>query len=760
MNATRRPVEYLVHAAVVALALSWFAPEAWLVFLTDGLLVAAMVVAAAGWGAWPAAWLVLTPEPPARPVPEPHAHPGPAIRGRRLCTAMALGLGVLAIATLVLGVAGWLNRVSAWALVAGGLGLAVAYAIRATQTPARMEAGPDDASASGGRGGDGKAYVPSTPEPSSLLLRIVLTLPLALPLTIGLLAVCVPPGVLWEGEAGGYDVLEYHLQAPREYFQAGRIHFLPHNVYASFPQQMEMLYLLQMYLLGDAHAAAIPAQMLHLTCGMLAVLALGCWMPTGWPRITALLLAGSSPWLMYVGALAYVENGMLFFATVAAGLLHELACEKVPAANGTPPPPTGTGMGQTCVSPAAGGTGLRRALAAGACLGLAGACKYTAMAMVTAGLPLAYLLVSGRAWRQRSAQLPLLVLGATLTAGPWLARNATFTGNPVYPFAFGLFDGKGWSASQAEQWARGHTLPPTESGPLARVRIALRELFGDLSLNPPSLRPAYFGPILVVLGIVAATRWKHPEVRLPAVWAGIILLVWAGATHMPGRFAVCLLIPLSMLAGNLVVSDPRPGGARRAGRTRSPPSGNRPRSVGLPIFQVAIACLALGGSLWNGETILRLWLEHDRGIQQRTGGQARLTDMLGMTDSLRDAHLLNQATPPWAYVWIVGDAAVFYVTRRMHYTVVFNRDPWLEFAAGSADPASCVDWLRTQGVTHVLFSWGEIERLRRTYGFNPVVTREWAKRLTSAGLRRTEVDLLARPAAGVELYEVTPAGEP
>ncbi len=755
MNPARRPLEYLLLTAVVALALTWVAPEVWLTLLTDGLLVASVIAAAGGWGVWPAAWL--TDHPAA--ASDPAVRPGAAAGGRHLCTATALGLGVLAIATLALGAAGWLNRVSAWALVAGGAGLAAAYAIRARRTPAPAAAPADKASTSGGRAGKcGADHHPSKPEPASLLVRVLLLLPLAPPLTVGVLAACVPPGVLWEGEAGGYDVLEYHLQAPREYFEAGRIHFLPHNVYASFPQQMEMLYLLQMHLLADAHAAAIPAQMLHLTCGALAVLALGCWMPAGWPRLTAVLLAGSSPWLVYVGALAYVENGMLFFAAVAAGLLHELAKERAREATGTPPSPS---EAHRRAPAAVEDGGWRRALGAGLCLGLSGACKYTAMAMVTAGLPLAYLLVAGHGWRRRSALLLPLVLGALFTAGPWLVRNAAFTGNPVYPFAYSLFGGKAWSASQAEQWSRGHALPPEDSGLLARVRIALRELFGDLSLNPPGLRPAWFGPILVLLGAVGASRWNRLEARLPAAWAGIVLLLWAGATHMPGRFALGLLIPLAMLAATLVVSDRHTGGARPGGRARSqspPPDRPSPRSV--PVFPLAVVCLALIGSLWNCEAILRMWQEHDHKLQDRTGGQVRLTDMLGMTGGLRDAHYLNRAIPPGAYVWIVGDAAIFYVTRRMHYTVVFSRDPWLEYAAGGAGPAACVDWLRTRGITHVLFSWSEIERLRRTYGFNPVVTREWAGQLSGAGLRRTGSDLLAGSAGGIELYEVAPEGRP
>ena len=48
-----------------------------------------------------------------------------------------------------------------------------------------------------------------------------------------------------------FDVCEYHLQAPKEFFQQGRITFLPHNVYANMALGTEMLSLLAMVVAGD-----------------------------------------------------------------------------------------------------------------------------------------------------------------------------------------------------------------------------------------------------------------------------------------------------------------------------------------------------------------------------------------------------------------------------------------------------------------------------------------------------------------------------
>jgi hypothetical protein len=88
----------------------------------------------------------------------------------------------------------------------------------------------------------------------------------------------------------------------------------------------------------------------------------------------------------------------------------------------------------------------------------------------------------------------------------------------------------------------------------------------------------------------------------------------------------------------------------------------------------------------------------------------------------------------------------------MHYTVVFNRDPWLEFVKSEAlgEPPKALNWLRRQNATHLVFSWAEIERLRATYGFSPMVTRDWVATLEASGLRRVYRD----PGSGPARYEV------
>jgi len=700
----------LAAATVVALTILG-GTSVWLVLATDGLLAVALLIAAAGWGSWPSQWLARQRRPLAQ----------------QLCLAVALGLGILSLTSLTLGVIGQLNRTTAWALVAAG-GVLLLWHL------ARSRPGAPEATNA----------EPAAQQP--LLRGLGLAL-LAVPLTVALLGATLPPRVLWAGENRAYDVLEYHLQAPREYFEAGRVHFLPHNVYASFPQQMEMLYLLLMHLAGSPHAAGIPAQMLHVMCALLTVLALAAWTPPGRARWLAVLAAGSVPWLAYLGCLAYVECGVTFFAAVAAGLLAESTDAGVP------------GEGRT-------------AFAAGLCAGLAGGCKYTAVAMVAVALGLAWLVAQRAKLSTRIRRLACYMFGVTLTFAPWAVRNTAWTGNPVYPFVYRWFGGIAWSAEQDAQWHRGHRVPPEFSGFAGRTRL----LWSEFAASP------MFSPTLLLLAIGGALRQRSRQVRLHTAWVALIILTWATLTHMPGRFLMPAIVPLGYLAALMLyapsrfegaLSEPRSpvrgrpathvAGSERARRRlvdsdSAQPVGHdkpAPQQTRVAAWHAVVVAVALGGVVLSDAHLVRLFHQE---VRTWADVGAPLNALIGNPELLVAAEPINRAIPPGGRVWLVGEARAFYLTPHVHYTVVFSRDPWLQYAE-RAEPRDCVAWLRTRNVTHVVFSWAEIRRLQRTYGFPEFVTPDWVRRLESAGLRRAMLaDDVALPE--VDVYELTPARDP
>jgi len=430
---------------------------------------------------------------------------------------------------------------------------------------------------------------------------------------------------------------------------------------------------------------------------VLAVLVLLAWTPGPHHRALLLLTAAAVPWLVYLGVLAYVEGGTLFFAALAAALLFHSAQQEDRAS--------------------------RSIAAAGLCAGLAGGCKYIAMAQVTVALPLAWCLTSLRTPRRVLVGLPVFLLTALVALSPWLIRNCVFTGNPVYPFAYRLFGGRAWSAEQAEQWEQGHTLPAEQQSVSARLRLAGSELFGRFRPRSRAFEPSLFGPLVWLLAAMGVLRGRSRE-RWPALlWLGLMLLVWGVWTHMPGRFAVPAVVPLLWLA-----AQPLPGSATQR--------------------RVVVAVTFLAAVLGNIH-LARLLQRHDRWWRQRVG--VPLRELAGTTEFFREAHPLNRAVPPDGFIWMIGDAAPFYVDRRLHYTVVFGRDPWLAYAAEGRSPAECVEWLRRRGVTHVWFVWSEIYRLRDTYGFPHFVTREWVRGLVAAGLEPVALDA---PGTSGELYRV------
>ena len=641
----------LLFGAAVAVTITLLAPRIWLVLLTEGLCALAVTAAAAGWGAWPCVWLGLCRRRATQ----------------QICLALGLGLGIVALLTLLLGVGGLLNRPVAWVLVGIGWGLGL-WRIHAAQTA----------------GGRLKTEQIARTQIAWRTLALMALVPAA---AIALFGASLPPGILWPGEAGGYDALEYHLQCPREYYEAGRIHFLTHNVYASFPQQMEMLYLLLMHLVGDLNQAAVTAQLLHALTGLAAIIAIAAWQPAGWSALTAALAAGGVGWLAYLGCLAYVELGVLLFGVLAAGLLIENIH------NGK-------------------AVDWKTALTAGILAGLAGGCKYTALALIAAALGIAWMVAMRGSAAVRIRSVALYAFGAALAFSPWLIRNAVFTGNPVFPFAYEWFDGwidaDVWSAEQAAQWTEGHRFK-TDGGVAARAGAAFRELFAS----------SKFGWGIFAAAVAGALAQRGRRSVMLLIWAVLMIGVWTFATHIPGRFIVPIVAPLAMLAGGI-------GLVRRM------------RSRRLVMGVVAVLAAVSG---------VRLAAEF-HGINLRRGRM--LSVLVGATDAMSEFNTVNLLTPPDARVWMVGEARGFYVRRAFHYTVVFNRDPWIAIAQRGGSPAECIDWLRRREVTHVLFSWPEIERLRGTYGFSHVVTHEWVNRLVGAGL-------VPVPASGIpdgSLYEV------
>ena len=117
-----------------------------------------------------------------------------------------------------------------------------------------------------------------------------------------------------------FDVCEYHLQAPKEFFQQGRIGFVPHNVYANLPLGSEMLSLAAMTALDEGWLGALVGKTAIAALTLGATLAVWCMVRRYGNPAGALLAAAvyiSTPWILHVSTAGLVEGAAAFYLLLA-----------------------------------------------------------------------------------------------------------------------------------------------------------------------------------------------------------------------------------------------------------------------------------------------------------------------------------------------------------------------------------------------------------------------------------------------------------
>lgn len=225
--------------------------------------------------------------------------------------------------------------------------------------------------------------------------------------------------------AVGTDELTYHLAAPKTYLRHGGFFFIEGNLFANYPLGAEMLYAVALVLKGD-----ILAKVIHLAVGGLILVAMAAF------------------WRHHLNGRGFVWLSLLIFASLPSvfvnarmaynDLVFCLCCllAVYTFANWTD-------------------RGQRHWLAW--CAVFSGA----AMSVKYAGLLLpllAIVVIAHQGHRQNLTRAAVagntaLYLGLVMLAGaPFYLKNAVLTGNPIYPFAHGIFGGPGWDETLARRY--------------------------------------------------------------------------------------------------------------------------------------------------------------------------------------------------------------------------------------------------------------------------------------------------------------------
>ncbi len=572
-------------------------------------------------------------------------------------TSVALGLGVLGLCVLGLGLAGWLNRVTATLLLIGGLASGAPRWLRRDQ---------------GDEGSIARRWLaaPATWEWVGLAAAPFLA--------IAIVGAMLPPGLLWSryggGDPHGYDVVEYHLQVPREWYEAGRILPLHHNVFSYFPFNVEVHYLLAMHLRGGPWAGMYLAQEMHVAFVALSVLAVYAVARRAGSRASAIVAAvvvASVPWMTQLASVAYDEGGFLLYATLAIGWAM-------------------WGLSERQLR-------IRRFAIAGAMAGLACGVKLTAAPEVAVALAIAAtsLLVIRRrdpgearvAW---IAPILAFLFTAGLFFGPWLARNVAWAGNPVFPEATRLLGRGHFSAVQQERWERAHSPRPDQRNLSKRLDALVRQ----------GLLGWQYGYVIFPFAIVGAVAgYRSRGTWLLVLLLAFLIFFWLAFTHLQGRFLI-LAVPL----------------------------------CGLLIAQIEWRRFAPVGVVLALAIAIAGWVPLDRGIRSylygsATSGAASLNfvDVLGR-EQFWPMQEFTEHVPEGATLILIGDARAFWFPNPMsqlRYRTIFDVDApanadAIEAWTGASDAGAGKDaWL--------FVSPEELDRFQKTYAKVPQLPK-WALR--------------------------------
>ncbi len=580
---------------------------------------------------------------------------GPA--GEETFFAFAIGLSGWSLITLVLGCCGWLSR--------GLFGGLIATAIIAEVALRLMRRAP-------------KSSEPESDTAESVWnynIWLIMLVPFVLCMILGALL-----------PSTDFDVLEYHWEGPKEYYLAGQIQFLPHNVYTSFPFGTEMLTLAAMVLMGDWYWGAVAGKGVLMCFGL--VTALGIYSAgRRWFSMRAGIYAAaiflSAPWIYRISTIAYAEGGLSFylFAALYATKIGIDRAKTMPDARQLP------------------GTFLLAGLLAGSAM----SCKYPGLLSVVIPLGIASIAAGFLQSNERSAQVrsalryaAAFALGTIITIGPWLLKNSLETGNPVYPLAYSIFGGADWDAQLNAKWKAGHS-PKTHS------LLDLAEKFKDVTVKSDWLSPFLFG--IAPLAFLLKSR------RRLVIWLWVyvcyLFLTWWIFTHRIDRFWVPMIPVVALLAG--------------AGATWSSRLSWRTAWIGLfaLVSLYHLTMIVTPFSLCGYNAFL---IDYDRARQHTEGYYSP-----GMPR-------LNRELPPQSKVLCVGNAVVFAAEFPVVYNTVFDYSIFEQWFADPQPGLPPGEWplrsadeirqkLREEGITHVYVNWAEILRYRDrgSYGYTDFV---------------------------------------
>ncbi|MEJ5359921.1 MAG: phospholipid carrier-dependent glycosyltransferase [Desulfobacterales bacterium] len=485
------------------------------------------------------------------------------------------------------------------------------------------------------------------------------------------------------------DALTHHLAVPKLYLQHGGIVELPEIEFSYYPMNLDLLYLIALFLGND-----ILPKYIHFAFGLLTAFLIYLHLfrrlrSRFWGLAGAVFFL-SLPVVVKLSITVYVDLGLIFFSTAALLSLLQWA---------------------------ESGMGWRWMLVSAISCGLALGTKYNGLItffLLSALVPF----LAARSAKQASPRILLRTacwtaafIAISLTVfSPWMIRNVLWTGNPIYPLYNGVF--RSWNPV-GETRIEEPAIPAGEEGSSQGMGhfVARRLVFGESALETFSIplriffqgeddNPKYFdgrlNPALFLFSLIAFWAWgrlgprERTERIVLAGFSLFYLLYTFFTVDMRIRYVGPIVPPLVILSvygmKEALHLPGRLGMGRKTGR-----------QAAIPLVLLALVFAP------NGAYIARQF-EIVRPLDYLTGLVSRDDYIARHRKDYPAFRFINAALPEDAK--ILG----LYMGNRLYYSdrlLVFGDRFFEESLSGAQSAADLAARILEKGFSHILL-WGDL----------------------------------------------------
>ncbi|MBR4748265.1 MAG: glycosyltransferase family 39 protein [Abditibacteriota bacterium] len=410
--------------------------------------------------------------------------------GERFVTDTSLGLGFVSLVCFAFGALHLYSSPGIYALLA----LLLIGAVRGGVTACRMLLSAyQRAMARHAAGAAGKKKAAQAPRANRLHMLIYAIVSLILLLC---LINALAPSV-----SDDWDSLAYHLSVPKMFLQHGGFFRIDGISHSNFPMFQELLYIPAIFL-----GHPVGGKLMSWVFCIFTICAAGYTVSRHFGKqsvpVTVLAIA-SMPIYLWLASTAYIDVATGLYSVLALSFMLSYLDHRRPG----------------------------DLLGLGLALGIEASVKFTGLQFM---LIFALWLAGDSLIREKRFPLKALLwmlAPAVLVCLPWYLKTFIYTGNPVYPFFYGLFGGRGWDRALADVYAfkqslfgAGHSIRGFVLTPIKMTTNP--ELFYD----QPGL---YVGPVILMifpcLCLLVQTRGR----KLTGLGAMILLqyVIWFALTH-------------------------------------------------------------------------------------------------------------------------------------------------------------------------------------------------------------------------------------